>query len=85
MGTTSSDGTMQCTRIVKAGGIVFNTTAWEKRMPKKVDHEVRRRHIAEALHRIIDRDGLDAVSLREVATEAGVSISPSPRAWSTRH
>ncbi|WP_329083874.1 hypothetical protein [Streptosporangium sp. NBC_01469] len=54
-------------------------------MPKKVDHEVRRRHIAEALHRIIDRDGLDAVSLREVATEAGVSISPSPRAWSTRH
>lgn len=77
MGTTSSDGTMQCTRIAKAGGIVFNTTAWEKRMPKKVDHEVRRRHI--------DRDGLDAVSLREVATEAGVSISPSPRAWSTRH
>jgi TetR/AcrR family transcriptional repressor of bet genes len=43
-------------------------------MPKQVDREARRRHIAEALHRIIDREGLEAVSLRDVAAEAGVSM-----------
>ncbi|AWS41837.1 TetR/AcrR family transcriptional regulator [Streptosporangium sp. 'caverna'] len=43
-------------------------------MPKQVDREARRRQIAEALHRILDRDGLEAVSLRDVAAEAGVSM-----------
>ncbi|GAA1262786.1 transcriptional regulator [Planotetraspora silvatica] len=43
-------------------------------MPKIVDHEARRRHIADALLRIASRDGLDAVSLREVAAEADVSM-----------
>jgi AcrR family transcriptional regulator len=42
-------------------------------MPKRVDHEERRRHIADALLRVISRDGLEAVSLRHVATEAGVT------------
>ncbi|MEU4405202.1 TetR/AcrR family transcriptional regulator [Streptosporangium sp. NPDC023963] len=53
-------------------------------MPKKVDHEVRRRHIAEALHRVIDRDGLDAVSLREVAAEAGVSMGMVQHYFATK-
>jgi len=43
-------------------------------VPKKVDHEQRRRHIVEALLRIAGARGLDAVSLREVAQEAGVSM-----------
>ncbi len=42
-------------------------------MPKIVDHEQRRRLIATALWRIAARHGLEAASLTEVATEAGVS------------
>lgn len=42
-------------------------------MPKKVDHAERRRHVADALFRVIVRDGIDAVSLRHVAAEAGVT------------
>lgn len=42
-------------------------------MPKQVDHEQRRRQLAEALWRITERDGLEAASVRQVALEAGVS------------
>lgn len=42
-------------------------------MPKRVDHEQRRSFIAEAVRRIAADRGLEAVSLGEVATEAGVS------------
>jgi len=42
-------------------------------MPKKVDHESRRRLIADALMRVAAEQGLEAVSLRHVAAEAGVS------------
>ncbi|MBP2473968.1 AcrR family transcriptional regulator [Crossiella equi] len=43
-------------------------------MPKQVDHEERRQHIAGALWRIVSRHGMEAVSLRDVAAEAGVSM-----------
>ena len=43
-------------------------------MPKKVDHEERRRLIAAALIQVAARQGLEAVSLRHVATAAGVSV-----------
>ncbi|WP_214322933.1 TetR/AcrR family transcriptional regulator [Nonomuraea sediminis] len=43
-------------------------------MPKIVDHDARRRHIAEAVHRIIHDKGMESVSLREVAAEAGMSM-----------
>jgi TetR/AcrR family transcriptional regulator, transcriptional repressor of bet genes len=43
-------------------------------MPKQVDHDQRREQIAEALWRIAADRGLEAVSMREVATEAGISI-----------
>lgn len=42
-------------------------------MPKVVDHHERRTLIADALLRVAARDGLEAVSLRHVATEAGVT------------
>lgn len=42
-------------------------------MPKKVDHRERRNQIAEALLRVAASRGLEAVSLRHVAEEAGVS------------
>ncbi|MER7077201.1 transcriptional regulator, TetR family [Saccharopolyspora kobensis] len=43
-------------------------------MPKQVDHEARRTQIAEALLRLASRGGLEAVSLRDVAAEAGISM-----------
>ncbi|WP_030608297.1 TetR/AcrR family transcriptional regulator [Streptomyces sclerotialus] len=43
-------------------------------MPKRVDHDVRRAEIAEALVRVAGRRGLHAVGMREVAAEAGVSL-----------
>ena len=42
-------------------------------MPKRVDHEERRRFLAQAVRRIAADRGLEAVSLGEVAAEAGVS------------
>ncbi|MHA6627910.1 TetR/AcrR family transcriptional regulator [Pseudonocardia sichuanensis] len=42
-------------------------------MPKKVDHEAQRRRIAEALWRVVGRGGFEAVSMRDVAAEAGLS------------
>ncbi|MFJ2188863.1 TetR/AcrR family transcriptional regulator [Kitasatospora sp. NPDC087861] len=40
----------------------------------RVDHEDRRRQIAEALLRIADTQGLQSASMRAVAAEAGVSL-----------
>ncbi|GAB2886177.1 TetR/AcrR family transcriptional regulator [Streptomyces mayteni] len=42
-------------------------------MPKKVDHQERRERIAAALMRVAANQGLEAVSLRHVAAEAGVT------------
>ncbi len=43
-------------------------------MPKRVDHEERRRQIADALLRVAVERGLHATGMREVAAEAGVSL-----------
>jgi AcrR family transcriptional regulator len=45
-----------------------------KRVPKRVDHEERRRQIADALVRAAAARGLHATGMREVAAEAGVSL-----------
>jgi TetR/AcrR family transcriptional regulator, transcriptional repressor of bet genes len=42
-------------------------------VPKVVDHEERRAELASAVWRLASRDGLDAVTLRAVAAEAGWS------------
>lgn len=42
-------------------------------MPKIVDHEQRREELAAAVWRLASRDGLDAVTIRGVAAEAGWS------------
>ena len=44
------------------------------RVPKRVDHEERRRQIADALLRVAATRGLHATGMREVAAEAGVSL-----------
>ncbi|WP_067816496.1 TetR/AcrR family transcriptional regulator [Actinomadura kijaniata] len=43
-------------------------------MPKVVDPEERRRELAEAVWRVVRRDGLDQASVRNVAREAGLSM-----------
>jgi AcrR family transcriptional regulator len=43
-------------------------------VPKRVDHEERRRQIADALVRAAAARGLHATGMREVAAEAGVSL-----------
>src|SRR3954471_3719079 len=42
-------------------------------MPRQVDHDVRRLHIAQAVWRLATKGGLEQVTLRRVAAEAGVS------------
>lgn len=43
-------------------------------MPKAVDIEARREELAEALWRVIRREGLERASVRNVAREAGLSM-----------
>lgn len=42
-------------------------------MPKLVDPAVRRQHLAEAVWRVVRRDGLEGASVRNIAREAGLS------------
>jgi AcrR family transcriptional regulator len=43
-------------------------------MPKRVDHDLRKRQIADALLRVADSVGLHAAGMREVASEAKMSV-----------
>lgn len=43
-------------------------------MPKQVDHQQRRAQIADAVCSLVSTRGLEAVSLRDVAAEAGISM-----------
>lgn len=43
-------------------------------MPKIVNHDERRRQLGEAVWRVIRREGLEGVSVRSVAREAGISL-----------
>ncbi|MCM6776408.1 TetR family transcriptional regulator [Nocardia sp. CDC159] len=53
-------------------------------MPKIVDHDARRRELAEAVWRVIARDGVDAVSIRAVAAAAGWSTGALRYYFTTR-
>ena len=53
-------------------------------MPKYVDKEARRRHIAAALQRIAAKEGLEGVSIRTVAAEAGLSVGAVQRDFATK-
>ncbi|MFI5608679.1 TetR/AcrR family transcriptional regulator [Amycolatopsis sp. NPDC051903] len=54
-------------------------------MPRRTDHEQRRREIASAVWRIAADRGLEAVSMREVAAEAGVSLRLVQYYFETKH
>ncbi|WP_283136722.1 TetR/AcrR family transcriptional regulator [Rhizohabitans arisaemae] len=49
-----------------------------------MDHEARCAEIAEALLRVVDRQGLEGVSLRSVAAEAGVSMGRVQHYFATK-
>ncbi|WP_406633338.1 TetR/AcrR family transcriptional regulator [Amycolatopsis sp. WGS_07] len=53
-------------------------------MPKQVDHDSRRRHLAEAVCSLVSARGLEGVTLREVATEAGMSMGAVQRCFRTK-
>lgn len=53
-------------------------------MPKKIDHTVRRLELTEALWRLSRRDGWEAISLRKVAAEAGVSMGMVQHYFTTK-
>jgi AcrR family transcriptional regulator len=53
-------------------------------VPKKIDHQARRLELTEALWRITRRDGWDAISLRKVAAEAGVSMGMVQHYFTTK-
>lgn len=44
-------------------------------MPKVVDHEERRKHLIRSVWRVIAENGLDGVTMRDVAREANSSLS----------
>ena len=53
-------------------------------MPKIVDHQARRRALAEALWRLNRRAGWEAISLRKVAAEADVSMGTVQHYFATK-
>ncbi|WP_169953658.1 TetR/AcrR family transcriptional regulator [Microbispora sp. H11081] len=53
-------------------------------MPKIVDRRVRREEIAEALWRVVRRDGVGAATVRSIAAEAGWSPSALRHYFSTQ-
>lgn len=53
-------------------------------MPKVVDHEERKRRLAEAVWSLTVRGGLEGVTLRKVAAEAGVSMGQVQHYYATR-
>ncbi|MFI0981367.1 TetR/AcrR family transcriptional regulator [Streptomyces sp. NPDC021093] len=53
-------------------------------MPKVVDHEDRKQRLAEAVWALTLRDGLEGVTLRKVAAEAGVSMGQVQHYHSSR-
>lgn len=54
-------------------------------MPKQVDHDERRNEIAAAVWRIASERGLEDVTMRQVAAEAGVSMRLVQYYFGTRH
>ncbi|MEU6311049.1 TetR/AcrR family transcriptional regulator [Streptomyces sp. NPDC047014] len=53
-------------------------------MPRQVDHESRRRLIADAVCRLADERGLEGVTLRDVAARAEVSMGAVQRCFRTK-
>ena len=53
-------------------------------MPKLIDQDSRRHEIAHAVWRIVVRDGVSAVSIRDVAAEAGLAVGSVRHVFATK-
>lgn len=53
-------------------------------VPRLIDHDRRREELAQALWRVVTTKGIGAVSIREVAAEAGVSAGSLRHVFPTR-
>ncbi|WP_243297903.1 TetR/AcrR family transcriptional regulator [Bacillus litorisediminis] len=53
-------------------------------MPKLVDHEKKKKHIAEATWRVIVEQGMERVTVRNIAKEAGISLGSLRHYFSTQ-
>jgi AcrR family transcriptional regulator len=53
-------------------------------VPKLIDHDRRRHEIAHAVWRIVLRDGVSAVSIRDVAAEAGLAVGSVRHVFGTK-
>jgi AcrR family transcriptional regulator len=53
-------------------------------MPKKVDHRARRAAIAESVWRLTARGGIEAVTMRQVAADAGMSLGQLQHYFATK-
>lgn len=54
-------------------------------MPKRINTEARTAEIAAAAFRVLERDGLAALSVRKVAAEAEIAAASLRRAFPTQH
>jgi AcrR family transcriptional regulator len=53
-------------------------------VPKLIDRDHRRHEIAEAVWRVVVRDGVSAVSIRDVAAEAGLAVGSVRHVFATK-
>ncbi|MEU6037736.1 TetR family transcriptional regulator C-terminal domain-containing protein [Actinomadura sp. NPDC047616] len=53
-------------------------------MPRQVDHDSRRRQIAQAVFELISEQGMEGATLRDAAARAGVSMGAVQRCFSTK-
>lgn len=57
---------------------------YERRIPSRLDHDERRTELAEAVWRLIRREGVRGASVRAVAREAGLSMGSVRYFFSTQ-
>jgi AcrR family transcriptional regulator len=53
-------------------------------MPKQVDYDERRRQVIDAVYALADEKGLEGVTLRDVARQAGVSMGAIQRSFRSK-
>jgi AcrR family transcriptional regulator len=63
---------------------LLNAAGRQGGVPKRVDQEQRRQAIAEAVYRVIGERGWDAVTLRDVAGTAGISMGQVQHYFTTK-
>src|SRR5690606_36339324 len=76
-----AEGSSRC-----AGGLPeLLSSPMLRTMPRRIAAAERTAEIAEAALRVLERDGLAGLSVRGVATEAGVAVASLRRAFPSQH